>query len=352
MTDPARPATQLAGLTLANGWVVQEMIERPPTATGGFFSVGYLATTRDGKKAFLKALDFTRAMSSADVPGELEAVTSAFNFERHLLRKCRDNRMSRVVTALDDGVVEVAGAPFPLGRVNYLLFELADGDVRSFLDEVRRFDTAWRLRALHHVATGLRQLHTRGIAHQDLKPSNVLVYEGGSQSKVGDLGRACDERVPGPHDEVRMPGDRSYAPPEQLYGFTLPDWGARRLGCDAYHLGSLIVFFFSNVGMTAAVISRLPTDALPKNWGDGFDAVLPFLRAATEDVLQEFDEDLRGQAVSCRAELVQAVRGLCDPDPRLRGIPAARAGGASQFDLERLVTKFDLLARRTELDGR
>jgi serine/threonine protein kinase len=228
------------------------------------------------------------------------------------------------------------------------LFELAEGDVRFFLDEVRHFDTAWRLRSLHHVATGLRQLHMRGIAHQDLKPSNVLVYAGGSESRVGDLGRACDQHVPAAHDELPLPGDRSYAPPEQLYGFMLPDWGARRLGCDTYLLGSLIVFFFCNVGMTPAVVSRLPTDALPKNWGDGFDGVLPFLRSATEDVIQEFDEDLRNEGVSCRSELVQIVRSLCDPDPRLRGMPTSR----SQFDLERLVSRFDLLARREQLGRR
>ena len=52
----------------------------------------------------------------------------------------------------------------------YIILELADGDVRHRLRKVDR-QTAWALRALHHTATGLMQLHSQRIAHQDLRPS-------------------------------------------------------------------------------------------------------------------------------------------------------------------------------------
>ena len=43
--------------------------------------------------------------------------------------------MSRVATAIDEGSVEVEGFSFPLSHVRYLVFDKADGDVRSHLDK-------------------------------------------------------------------------------------------------------------------------------------------------------------------------------------------------------------------------
>lgn len=63
-------------------------------------------------------------------------------------------------------------------KVDYLIFELADGDVRSHLDAMPAFDAAFLLRTLHHVATGLQQLHRAQIAHQDLNP-RTSSYTGG-----------------------------------------------------------------------------------------------------------------------------------------------------------------------------
>ena len=40
------------------------------------------------------------------------------------------------------------------------------------------------------TAAALRQLHAAQMAHQDLKPSNVLVFKAEGMSKLGDMGRA------------------------------------------------------------------------------------------------------------------------------------------------------------------
>jgi serine/threonine protein kinase len=102
--------------------------------------------------------------------------------------ECRNRKLSKVVCAIDDGIVTV-DADNPLGRVPYLILELAESDVRAELEKHKRFDTAMALRTLHHVAVGLDQLHRNGISHQDLKPSNVLLFQN-KVSKVGDLGSA------------------------------------------------------------------------------------------------------------------------------------------------------------------
>lgn len=76
-------------------------------------------------------------------------------------------------------------------KVFYLIFELADGDIRRHLAVQESLDLAFVLRTLHHVAVGLDQLHRADIAHQDLKPSNVLIYTKEMGAKQGQRTLTC-----------------------------------------------------------------------------------------------------------------------------------------------------------------
>ena len=58
----------------------------------------------------------------------------------------------------------------------YIVFELASGDIRAEIERLPNFDLAWCLRSLHNATVGVQQLHSKDIAHQDIKPSNVLVF--------------------------------------------------------------------------------------------------------------------------------------------------------------------------------
>jgi serine/threonine protein kinase len=268
----ADPASKLAGVKLNGGWIVGALIPRSPSSTGGHFSHAYHVRSGDGTEAFLKALDYTAALKSPDPARALEALTTAYNFERDLLARCA--RMDRIVKAITHGSVEVEGYP-----VQYLIFELADGDVRSFMAASHRIDLAWILRTLHQVATGLWQLHRSGIAHQDLKPSNILVFNA-SSSKLADLGRAACADQQSPHDNLNCAGDLSYAPPELLYGHIPTDWRQRRLGCDAYLLGSMLAFFFTGLNMNALILGQLHEDHSWAKWHGTFEDVLPYVRDA------------------------------------------------------------------------
>ena len=129
------PSSQLAGKSLDGGWIVGQLIERQPQATGGHFSHGYEVTSGDGVRAYLKALDFAAAMGSPDPARALQALTETYNHERRLCEECRTRRLSRVVKAITDGKVLVDPAD-PFTVVQYLIFELAVGDVRAHLDAV------------------------------------------------------------------------------------------------------------------------------------------------------------------------------------------------------------------------
>jgi serine/threonine protein kinase len=344
-TEPG-PHEQLEGLELQNGWRVLQRLGKAAGGTGGHFSCGYLARDATGRAGYLKALDFYSALKdSADPARDLQPLLEAFNFERDLLRECRTHRMSRIVTALDDGAVRVShsSAIYP---VQYIVFELADGDVRLQMDDADSLEIAWRLRSLHHITVGLAQLHARGVAHQDLKPSNVLLFDNRTTSKLADLGRAAARGKMPPHYDKLPPGDVGYAPPELLYSTPAPSWEGKRQACDVYHLGSMISSLFTGVAMTPLLLLRLPESFHWRSWSGGYDEVLPYLRSAFAEAIEYISAEI---PAPIRTDLTRCLRELCDPDPGRRGHPRDRMSPQARYAVMRYVAQFDLLARRAEL---
>lgn len=342
----ASAASQLVGLVLDRGWKVISIVDTHSNSTGGVFSIGYIVKNVDGRSAFLKALDYSAALRSADPARMLQELTAAFNFERDTLRSC--GHLDRVVTAIDDGSVRVSSNVD--GIVQYLIFELASGNARSRSDFSKGFDLVWLLRALHHVSTGLWQLHNNSIAHQDIKPSNVLVFPD-NVSKVSDLGRAAYKGHNPPHENSKIAGDPAYAPPELHYGYIDPDWNLRRRGCDLYLLGSMAVFFITGVGVTAQLKTHLHQGHRWGMWSGTYEEVLPYVKSSFDMVIEVFESNLlaRVDNEALSQELVSIVKQLCDPDPRLRGHPRNVVNKSDQYSLERYVSTFNLLATRAEI---
>lgn len=71
----------------------------------------------------------------------------------------------------------------------------------------------WRdtLQRAIEAGRGLAHLHTLGLVHADIKPTNILIHE--DTGKIGDLGLAGPETLDGPPW-----GTRSYLPPERERG--------------------------------------------------------------------------------------------------------------------------------------
>jgi serine/threonine protein kinase len=347
VVDSQAPAELLTGLKLDGGWTVTSKVTPSPSATGGFFSVGYEVAHETRGTAFLKALDFSAALEDDDPVAMINALTQAYIFECDLVSECTEHSMSHVVSGLATGY---ANAPVdsPIARVAYIIFERADHDARAHVELMARLDIAWALRSLHNVANGIRQLHARQIAHQDLKPSNVLVF-GGDTSKIGDLGRAAWSNHSAPHDDMIVPGSRTYAPPELLYGQIEPDVALRTRATDMYHLGSLTLFFFAGVGTTVAIANALDPSVLWTTWNDTYQAVLAYVQDAFDGVVTELKPLVPSWL---RDDLVTTFIELCDPDPRTRGDRKEPEGSASRYSLQRFVTRFDRMARQAEIEVR
>ena len=339
-----RPAASLLlGMRLDDEWDVVQQIPRPPGGTGGHFSYGYVVRSATRGEAFLKALDYSDALHDPQPAMKLQSMTAAFLFEANLVELCGQRRMTHVVRAIGRGTVLVPGCAIP--TVEYLIFELADGDVRTYLHVENQFDLAWVLRTLHHVATGLDQLHRAQVAHQDLKPSNVLTFQYGRNAKVADLGRASVKGQAALHDDNRIAGDWGYAPPELLYGALSVDWGIRRQACDMYHFGSLIAFFFANASVTPLLMQRLQPEHRWNAWGGSYEDVLPYIQQAFASILVDIQAEFPMQM---SAQLIRMVRELCEPDPAKRGHPRNRIGHSNPFSLERYVSDLNALARTAE----
>ena len=334
-------ASKLHGLSLQNGWVVTRLLPRKPDASGGAFSESYEVANGD-RVGFLKAFDFSKAFEpGVDTAEEIEKLVNAYNHEREVLTHCGARRLSNVVVALDHGTVQVPELAQMEGRVFYMIFEMADGDVRIQMDMSKRCDALWCMLALKDTALGLHQVHREMIAHQDTKPSNVLVY-GPKSFKIADFGRSSRKGLAARHDNFKIAGDPTYAPPELLYGYLHTDFVPRRMGCDLYMLGNLAAFLFSGVNVTAHLLSHLDAQHHPAYWTGTYEEVLPYVQNAFSKVLS----DLRPTVDEIvRDEVTAFVECLCEPDLSRRGHPRG-IGHQSQYSLQRYVSHLDLVAAR------
>lgn len=351
-TNQDNAANSLEGKVLNNGWTVVKKIEPKEGSTGGFFSVCYVVT-RGNETAFLKALNFQaffQMFRGRPIVEIITEQTNAFKFERDLLLRCKNNRLSKVSMVIDEGEEILEG--FTIPNVPYLIFEMSDGDVRSHMNFSKDVEIAWKLHSLHNVAVGLKQLHGVKIGHQDLKPSNILLYDEGVVSKVGDLGRSLCAEIKAPHENGGdFPGDLNYAPPEFLYRYIDPDWDFRVRSTDMYLFGSLVVFYFSGANMTALIGKNLDPQFKWTQWRGTYANVHDYLVDAFYKALKEFKSPISDKVLS--DHLSQIVEYCCFPIPEKRGHPKAiqlslkrdgsRNLNSNQFDFQRIVSKFDFL---------
>lgn len=337
-----RPAKQLIGMELQNGWEVENLSSSSETSTGGTFCVPYIVNSKTKGKAFLKAMDYSSSFTGISVMDKLYETIQNFRHERDLLAGCVG--MSRVISLIDSGEAHI-NAQNQYEVVFYLIFELADSDIRAHVNNKENANIGQLLLLMHQVTVALQQLHNAQIAHLDIKPSNVLVFHQ-KGAKLADLGRSVQNGRTSPFDSLARVGDGRYAPPELLYPGVCPKWETHRLGCDFYLLGNLLFFLLTGLSLTQVLLNRLRVlnEFLhPQFQMVSYDEAFPYVNNVFLQIIRELRSDLESSPVS---EIVDIVKQLCDPDPTLRGLLINR--GTNRFSLQRLVSKFDLLHKRNK----
>lgn len=351
---------KLPGKRVVGEWHVLERMHVTADDYQGQFSVGYRVKHDNGTEAFLKASDCgLLAQDSDDLAARATAGMLSYLAEVQILEYCHGNNMDRIVSPIDFGeqMHEFRGAREPLF---WIVFELANGDARQQIKRSTSLDFAWALHAMHNLSVAVKQLHTAKVTHNDIKPSNLLVFDELLQ-KLGDLGSATANEIPTANDALPCAGDPSFAPPETLYASDQPRPGfnAKR-AAELYMLGSVGVFLLRAPMTTTSILSRLSKEHRPlfngTGWTGTLNGVLPYWQEAFSQMLIDLEphlpHDRTGAPTNAAREYLQAISQLCHPDPVRRGHPINMDGNVDQYSVERFVSLFDRLRRQAVMDSR
>jgi serine/threonine protein kinase len=328
-------ASRLLGKKIGK-WLVCAKKIKTQEDNSGFFSSCYEVEDETGKKAFLKAFNYHYAFKSGMSMDNLKWMSENFTYERDLLEYCRDHRMKRVVTAMDSGeYIERGELPVP-----YLVFELAEGNIKSFKN-MNHPGIAWKLELFHGALVGLFQLHKAKIVHQDIKPSNILIF-GNNVSKISDLGTATRLDKPSNWDR----GDLRYAPIELLYSYYSTNWDTRRYGADLFMMGGILCFLLVGAKFLQLILAKIPNDKIPfYGYGGTFEEVRPLLLEAYHDALRDLKCEI---PVKICADLLEVLGELTHPIPEDRGNPKRLQRVHQQYSLQRYISVIDRLAKEAK----
>lgn len=333
------PANSLLGLTTKTGWTVTHKINTP-LGSGGNFCVRYKANSPTEGDAFLKAMDLTGCRDLA----EINSVSGEYLFEQRILKLCAEKNLRRVVRSLDAGTITIPNRSAPYDKAYYVIFEEAKSDVRQEHLNGTATEYESKFKVLHHVAVGISQLHRNEISHQDVKPSNVLVYDD-DEHKVADLGRVVDKSGTSPFANNPFPGDMGYMPIELHYGVRNLEFSTRVL-CDIYMVGSLLYQLLQGIQIKTSVIREaqaIQGGVLTMSFQDA----LPILISAHNIVLERLRTECTSKLDNVISGLiVEIVDQMCHPDPRIRGV-TKRSQSSQHISMDRFVGKLSSLCRNS-----
>ncbi len=150
--------------------------------------------------------------------------------------------------------VTYPGIPRPVPwSFSFFALERASQDLASYLLSREHPAPLYRrLEITRHVVKGVNRLHNAGFCHRDLKPDNILLFQGGV-AKLGDLGtsRSLEQEDPLLGDYGHPVGARWYAAPELICG----GWNNRELykGSDWFAVGAILFESLAGVNLYIAV---------------------------------------------------------------------------------------------------
>lgn len=234
-------------------------------------------------------------------------------------------------------IVKVFGTEEVDGN-SVLRMEYVEGrDLARVVDEEGCLSVAEVLPYARQVAEALSAAHARGIVHQDLKPSNLILRADRSAVVVTDFGvsAALRSRASGANGRGGTP---IFMAPELLEGRTsgTPRTDVWSLGVTLYFLVTgAYPFPFDELSPVEAVRAD-PRDpraecphvseafwsillgALSRDPGDGFESM-----SAVADALRDYDE--RVTCPACSRRVARAAAGERCPEPDCRSPRAAKA---------------------------
>jgi eukaryotic-like serine/threonine-protein kinase len=240
----------------------------------------------------------------------------------------RFHREMRLIGRLDHpNVVRAFDADQAAGDQLYIVMEYVPGrSLDHVLEDRGPLAAAEVVDYMAQAALGLAHAHERGIVHRDVKPSNLLLSDGG-QVKVLDLGLSAlmeaDSRASFATAAGLIVGTANYMSPEQAVSTTVDGRSDLfSLGCTMYHLLSGRVPF---PGDTLAECLALRIKGPPPPITDFRPDLSPRLTQLLEKLMSRRPEDrfqtAAEAALALRTLANQEAGALSPPRPTPQPVP-------------------------------
>lgn len=348
----------LSGKTI-NGWSIGNVVNR-------FGSLEYKQGERctidyevscDSTTAYMSVLDYERlhTIKLPDFVKRSEYIamaTSSFSYEGTLSQYCTKRHITNVVKVLDFGDFEIDG--FLIPTVSYIIYEIKNKDVLKSMEFVKKVSfsasvktLAEKLKSLHGVTVGLKQLHQNNITHQNICPINIQIDK--DASKISNLANAVcfDPELGFPIGYKSYNGDWSYAPPEAFFAVKQNEEKETMFQIDNYMLGSLVVFYLTGVSLNSLIDYYLGKSVYNLACENRlFESVLP-------DILNAYDKSLQIIKGSIplkdlQDDIMLLIESLTFPDPKRRGHPKTLKLLTPNYDLQRTITQLNVFYKKAE----
>jgi serine/threonine protein kinase len=181
-------------------------LEHPPLGRGGNGTVLGVSRSSEQHIGIPTVVKIVRSPPR----GGRRIVRSAARFERESALLCA-LRHANIVEGFSSGQGEIGAR-----TVRFLAMERAESSLRDHLplDIAARESCDFALCVIGDLLSGLAFLHSNEIWHRDVKPENILIFDGGL-AKLGDFGIAHSTDAPGLTTQREPLANRDYYAPEQ-----------------------------------------------------------------------------------------------------------------------------------------
>lgn len=347
----------LEGKTIGDWLVGEKIVNNDITAKYALFYKVHKGET----EAIMKVLNYDKCLNTDNLDGAkdqndlLIREAEAFHFESMLSQECAGNHMGNVIRYLDSGELKLD--EYAVKNVAYIVYEMSEGKVGTFLKFSSKANfiadlgvLVEKLKSLHQVTKGVKQLHTHLIAHHNITPHSIEVFDDEKLFKVGGLqkSRTRQELLNSPVAAKLFDGDYTYAPPEAFFGYKMSEDMSTYYQIDTYMLGNLIVYYLSSMNLTTLINEKCPCKLIEwASQGAEYQLVLPDIKKAFYESLDVIKTTICVEEL--RNPILEIIEGLCNPSPDERGYPGGFQKAQANSDLQRVLSKLDVLYNQAQV---